>query len=225
MSKTRKEIARDYDEQIRWRTKYFSGSKEQQQKALAILKQLKEQELAMSQAEIMAYAQKIRPVVRGSEFYVGVYADDLDNCRNNARHKQQHAEHAAERHALVDIVGKQQGERRADDKQQQPTEHRYLGGGAPHRHAEHFFDSRAEISPQRPRNGICGDVDFLKSKQQRVDVYAHIEDSKMQYGNRHKHDVKHQVVSLDFVFFPHYCAHAFFTPYRSTTFSDRLSCL
>lgn len=83
MSKTRKEIARDYDEQIRWRTKYFSGSKEQQQKALAILKQLKEQELAMSQAEIMAYAQKIRPVVRGSEFYVGVYADDLDNCRNN----------------------------------------------------------------------------------------------------------------------------------------------
>ena len=84
MSKTRKEIARDYDEQIRWRTKYFSGSKEQQQKALAILKQLKEQELAMSQAEIMAYAQKIRPLVRGSEFYVGVYADDLDNCRNNA---------------------------------------------------------------------------------------------------------------------------------------------
>ena len=84
MSKTRKEIARDYDEQIRWRTKYFSGTKEQQQKALTILKQLKKQELAMSQDEIMAYARKIRPVVRGSELYVGVYADDLDYCQGNA---------------------------------------------------------------------------------------------------------------------------------------------
>lgn len=83
MDSRQKQIARDYDKQIRWESKYFFGTKEQQQKALSILKQLKKQELAMSQDEIMAYAQKIRPVVRGSEFYVGVYASDLDYCRNN----------------------------------------------------------------------------------------------------------------------------------------------
>lgn len=62
----------DIKEQIAFLREHKYLPQKQLQQTIAVLEKLYEQEQALSQTEVMAYAAKIRPLIRGSEKHVSI---------------------------------------------------------------------------------------------------------------------------------------------------------